>query len=191
VQLVLEFCSELLLVLTHANGEVWRMSNRRTQLLFLCLTLQLVTACFRTSGQALVESGGMSSQSAIPQQKQTTVATPPIEKQSISPHLTAPTGSPTEDVNRQQFEDRAGNDAGKLLLRSTPSGAEIFINDLPVGQTPLLMIVAPGKYKIDMRGQRQEYGHSTVGIMRKETQTVVLRLNQRYPTSIAIHKTGL
>jgi len=107
-------------------------------------------------------------------------------KESASPHLTARTGPPPDEVNRKDFEDNAGVGAGKLLLRSVPSGAEIFINDLVVGRTPLLMVIAPGKYRIDMRGPRQESGHSIIGVMAKETQTVVINLNQRYPRSISI-----
>jgi PEGA domain len=103
-----------------------------------------------------------------------------------SPHLLARTGPPADEVNRKDFEDNAGDKAGKLFLRSVPSGAEIFVNDLLVGRTPLLMVVAPGKYKIDMRGPRQESGHSTAGVMPKETETVVINLNQRYPASISV-----
>jgi hypothetical protein len=81
-----------------------------------------------------------------------------------------------DEKNRQDFADNAGEKAGKLLLRSVPSGAEIFINDLFVGRTPQLMVIAPG----------QESEHSTVGVMPKETQTVLVRLNQKYPASVPI-----
>lgn len=104
--------------------------------------------------------------------------------QTPSAFLVARTGPPPEEVNRKDFEDNAGAKAGKLLLRSVPSGAEIFINDLLVGRTPLLMVIAPGKYTIDMRGPRQESGRSTVGIMPKETQTVLIKLNERYPARV-------
>jgi hypothetical protein len=106
--------------------------------------------------------------------------------QSPSSFLVARSGPPLDAVNRKDFEDNAGKEAGKLLLRSTPSGAEVFINDRLVGRTPLLMLIAPGKYEIDMRGPRQESGHTTVGLMPKETQIVAIRLNQRYPTNISI-----
>ena len=66
------------------------------------------------------------------------------------------------------------------------SGAEIFIDDLLVGRSPLLIVIAPGKYTIDMRGPRQESGRSTVGVMPSETQTVVINLNEKYPTSVTI-----
>lgn len=102
-----------------------------------------------------------------------------------SPHLVARTGPPPDEVNRKDFEDNAGEKAGKLFLRSVPTGADIFVNDRLVGRTPLLMVVAPGKYKIDMRGSREGFGHSSVGVMPKETETVVINLNQRYPISVS------
>ena len=102
-----------------------------------------------------------------------------------SPHLVARTGPPPDEVNRKDFEDNAGEKAGKLLLRSVPTGADIFVNDRLVGKTPLLMVVAPGKYKVDMRGPREGYGHGAVGVMPKETQAVVINLTQRYPISVS------
>lgn len=104
-----------------------------------------------------------------------------------SPHLLARTGPPPEEINRKEFEDNAGDKAGKLLLRSEPSGAQVFVNHLLVGRTPMLMIVAPGNYKIDMRGARETWGHSSVGVMPRGTQTVAIKLNQEYPASITIH----
>lgn len=104
--------------------------------------------------------------------------------QTSSPHLLARTGPPAEEVNRKDFEDNAGAGASRLLLRSEPSGAAVFVNNILVGRTPLLMVIAPGKYNIDMRGSRLASGHRTVGLMPKETQTVLIHLNQRYPASV-------
>src|SRR5215472_7901638 len=49
-----------------------------------------------------------------------------------SAHLPVRTGPPPDEVNRKQFEQNAGPRAGKLLFRSAPSGADIFLNDLLV-----------------------------------------------------------
>ena len=103
-----------------------------------------------------------------------------------SAFLMAPAGPAPDEVNRKNFEDNAGPNAGRLLLRSAPSGASIFINDLFVGQTPLFMIIEPGKYKIHMRGTRQETGNRRIGIMPKETEKVLINLNQRYPDKVAL-----
>lgn len=107
----------------------------------------------------------------------------PAELRS-SAFMVARKGPPPEEVNRKELEDNAGPEGGKLMLRSTPSGADIFINGRLVGQTPLLLVVAPGKYKIAMRGQRQESGTKTVALLAKDTQTVVISLDQRYPSQV-------
>lgn len=111
---------------------------------------------------------------------------PNAGKPTSSPHLLERTGPPPDEVNRKEFEDNAGEKAGKLLLRSVPSGADIFIDGLLVGQTPLLMVIAPGPYKIEMRGARADSGHANVGVMPKETQTVEIPLKQRYPSNISL-----
>ena len=137
--------------------------------------------------QAMAEAGMLTSNSSMTAQTakspSTTLATPAA--QSSSPHLLARTGPPPSELNRKELEDNAGENAGKILFRSSPDGAEIFINDLIVGRTPLLMVLAPGKYKIEMRGPRQETGRTAIGVLPKETQTVVITLKQRYPSSIS------
>jgi hypothetical protein len=107
-------------------------------------------------------------------------------KQNASPHIVAPDGPPPDAVNRKEFEDNAGDKAGKLLLRSVPTGADVFVNNLLVGQTPLLIVIAPGAYKVEMRGGRDESGKVTVGVTPKETSTVAIELKQRYPSSILL-----
>jgi len=97
---------------------------------------------------------------------------------STSPHLVATSGPPPEEVNRKALEDRAGTDAGKLFLRSTPTGAQILIDGAFVGRTPLLLVVPPGKYKIEMRGTRGEAATSTIGLLPNKTQEVALSLKQ-------------
>jgi hypothetical protein len=108
-------------------------------------------------------------------------------KDDKSAYMIAPNGPSREEVNRKDFEDNAGPNAGRLLLRSVPTGADIFINDRLVGRTPLFIVIAPGKYTIAMRGTRQDEGQKVIGLMPKETQTVVITLKQRYPSSIVIH----
>ena len=154
-------------------------------------------------GQDAAESALMNSNSTMaaqsakaPARTTAKAVTPPS-----SPYLAARTGPPPDEANRKDFEANAGTDACKLLLRSVPTEAEVFINDRLVGRTPLLMLLAPGKYTIDMRGSHQESGHKTVGLMPKQTLTIavdlkflsvsrkiriVVDLKQLYPTSISI-----
>ena len=107
------------------------------------------------------------------------------QQQGSSTHLLARQGPPPDETNRKAFEESAGKDAGKLLMRSTPTGAQIFVNGRLVGRAPLLMILAPGKYKVEMRGQRQDYGQRTVGLLPNETQDIALTLSPLYPIRVS------
>jgi hypothetical protein len=114
-----------------------------------------------------------------------TTATSHSQAQSKSPHVMDSGGTPADEANRKALEQRAGSDGGKLLLRSEPNGAQIFVDGAFVGRAPLLLIVAPGKYKIQMRGPREAFGERMVGLAAKETQEVVLTLTARYPEHVA------
>jgi PEGA domain len=114
-----------------------------------------------------------------------TLATPVAPSSGgSSPHLIAHDGPPAEEVNRKELEEHAGRDAGKLLLRSTPPGAQIFINGSVVGHTPLLIMVAPGKYTVEMRGGRDDVAQRIVGLMANETQEITLKLASPYRANI-------
>lgn len=163
------------------------MINRVWKNRLMLSVLGLSAHCVQA--QTMAESAATNSGSSIATQgsKAPSLTMPSPEKQSASPHLLARNGPPPEELNRKEFEDHAGEKGGKLLLRSVPSGADIFIDGLIVGRTPLLMIMAPRKYKIDMRGTREDWGHASVGLMPKETRTVVINLSERYPAGISIH----
>jgi hypothetical protein len=131
------------------------------------------TGTASSTGTTYTVMGGTASSTTRPQ------------AQSKSPHITDSGGTPADEVNRNALEQRAGSDGGKLLLRSVPNGAQVFVDGAIVGRTPLLLIVAPGKYKIQMRGQRQEFGERAVGLAAKETQEISLTLAARYPERVA------
>ena len=63
-----------------------------------------------------------------------------------SPHLLASSKAAEVESNRQALEAKAGPEAARLLIRSMPSQAQVWINEKPVGTTPLLLIVPAGKY---------------------------------------------
>ena len=84
--------------------------------------------------------------------------------------------------NRQVLEQKAGFDAGKLLIRSVPSGANVWVDGAYVGKTPMLLIVAPGKYHVQLRDQRQNYAEGNVDLLPKETREFGPTLTVRYPT---------
>ena len=113
------------------------------------------------------------------------LATPAPDAKSA--HLAATNGPAPEDVNRKALEDNAGRDAGKLLVRSTPSHARIYINGAFVGYAPQLFVVAPGKYKVELRGQRDNYAEKTTALLPNDTQEISLNLTARYPLHVGSH----
>ena len=103
-----------------------------------------------------------------------------------SPYLTIPTGPPADVVNRAALEKKAGKEAAKMLLRSTPSGARVWLNGEFVGSTPLLLIVPPGKYRVKMADARLDSAEKEVGVLPHETREITLPLAVRYPASVSI-----
>lgn len=105
-----------------------------------------------------------------------------------SPHLIASSGPPPQETNVREFQSRAGKDAGKVLLRATPVEANIWVNGKIVGKTPLLLVLAPGKYEVEMRGAKGQTGSSTVALLPHETREVVLQLHQLYPGRVTAQR---
>jgi PEGA domain len=90
-------------------------------------------------------------------------------------------------ANRKALEAEAGKNAAKLMLRSTPTGAYVKINGKPVGKTPILLVVPPGRYDVAMDGKRMEHAEQGVDLLPKETREFSLALKQLYPTEVMIH----
>jgi len=102
-------------------------------------------------------------------------------------HLPARNGEPVEVMNRRELERQAGRDAGKLLIRSSSSAEAIaWINGKLVGSTPLLMLLAPGQYKVELRGARSEFAQGNVDLLPNETRELVMELEQRYPSQVRL-----
>ena len=94
-----------------------------------------------------------------------------------------------EDVmggNRRALEARAGKDAAKMMLRSQPDGAWVLINGKGVGKTPLLLILAPGVYRVEMHIAQRESSQKQVDLLPKETREVLLPLAARYPSRVEV-----
>lgn len=153
----------------------------------------LLTACVAASGvrghaavgtaQGASNFAGIASQAtqAPPSSVQT------IPAQNNSAKLPAPAGPTIAETNRKALEAGAGKDAAKLLLRSVPSQATIYIDGTEVGDTPLLLMIRPGKHKVEMRGQSEEFGERVIELSPSETEEVALTLTLRYPASISVH----
>ncbi len=92
------------------------------------------------------------------------------------------------DANRRALEQRAGQDAAKLSFKSVPANAVVRIDGQPVGETPLLMSLAPGTYQIEMEGPRMEFGKQQLTLGTKEAREIDLHLSPapRYPAHITL-----
>jgi len=143
-------------------------------------------------GQAVAEAAGANSVSAsvassikpptMPKFPATGVgSSAPPSPSSSSPHLIAFSGPPPEETNRKSLEGSAGKDAGKLLLRATPGEGQMWVNGKIVGKTPLLLVLAPGKYQVEMRGSRGQTGKRSVDLLPHETRELAVKLDQLYP----------
>jgi hypothetical protein len=157
---------------------------------FAVVSAVVVACCGVARGQAAAEYAGAASVSASTTAAEKSVMVPAPNKPAApkaSTHLVIPTGPPPEIVNRNALEQNAGKDASKLLLRSTPSLAQVWVDGAFVGNTPMLLIVAPGKYEVEVRGQRLESAKQTVALLPRETREVSFKMAVLYPTTISIH----
>lgn len=158
--------------------------------LMLVLTLLLLVGSRAARAQTIAESAATSSVARGGSAQSGTVVWPQkttSAAQNTFAHLVAPSGPPAEVTNRLALEKRAGKDASKLLLRSLPTGAQVWIDGAFVGNTPLLLLVPPGKYQIQMSGQRLEFAKQIVAVLPRKTQEVELTLAVRYPLRVMVH----
>lgn len=165
----------------------WREPRRSCPILggFL-LVLIVLTVSSRAGAQATVEYGSSTASmgSAAAKTKPGPVFSPPAVQGDKSTHLPLPK-DPTPDLtNRRALEGRAGKDAGKLLLRSVPSEAGVWIDGLFVGKTPLMLVLAPGNYRLEMRGARMEFGEQRIPLRPRENRVLVMTLTPRYPARV-------
>jgi hypothetical protein len=141
--------------------------------------------------QAIAETAGATSVSAATTAAVSKTLTFPASENktasATSPHLQASSGPPPQVVNRRALEEHAGRDAGKLLIRSSPPASQVWIDDKFVGSTPMLLVLAPGKYRISFRGPRMESGEQSVDLLPRETRELALSLAAHYPNRVTVH----
>ena len=136
--------------------------------------------------QAIAEVAGTTSVAASATAAARPVAMPnlPGAAATSSQHLIASGAPPAQETNVRDLQARAGKDAGKMLLRATPAASQVWVNGKIVGKTPLLLVLAPGKYQVEMRGARGETGTSTIDLLPRETREVQLKLQSLYPARV-------
>ena len=153
----------------------------------LLLQLNAQTMGTTTLSGSVVQQSGTQPSSAQPSGTQPPAPAPKAEAPVATPVSTfTPASVPADVTNRKALEQRAGKDAAKLVLQSVPSNALIYIDGMFVGRTPLLLIVPPAKYKVEMHGQRDGFGERLIGLLPKETQQLTLTLELRYPGKLSI-----
>jgi len=180
---------------THRRmASVWQLTLvQLASIVFLCAGSAAAQAVVEYAASTAAVGGGAASLGKL------SPAHPPIG--SLTPRLTATetrtdqTSSPhlplrdVEDViggNRRALEAKAGKDAGKVMLRSQPDGAWVMINGKGVGKTPLLLILAPGAYHVEMHITQRESSQKQVDLLPKETREVLLTLPARYPNRVEV-----
>jgi hypothetical protein len=152
---------------------------------FCCLVfVRTLSAQSAAEAAGAASLAGTAAASAKPMTMPSVIPSPAPQS---SPHIVTSTNAPSVETNRQALESKGGPDAARLLLRSAPSQAQVWVDAKPVGTTPLLLIVAPGKYKIEFRGPRQEHGQREVALLSRETREVAVKLEPLYPTRVPSH----
>jgi hypothetical protein len=107
----------------------------------------------------------------------------------VSPHVPVASVPYPEEMNRRTLAQNAGTDASKLLVRSTLPESSIWIDGQRVGKVPMLLIVPPGKYRIELVGPHAERTSCLVALLPRETRELTLKLLTRYPARVTMHST--
>jgi hypothetical protein len=137
-------------------------------------------------GQAAAEMAGANSAAAMGLTQPNSHSIPAAVHPNLSPNSTVVSSSTSPTLNRRNLEQRAGRNAGKLLLRSVPSGGQTWIDGVFVGRTPILLILAPGKYRVEIHGPRQKFASGVVELRPSEIRDVAMSLMVRYPTNVVV-----
>ena len=158
--------------------------------ILLCAATLLFGAGFDAVAQSAAEyAGAVSGMASVGAQAHPSggkVSVPSDKKSSASAHLTQSSGATVEDANRKELERDAGEDAGKLLLRSEPTSAVVWVEGKRIGSTPILLLLSPGRYRVELRGSRMEYAERRVDLQPRETREIVVPLEQRYPSQVRL-----
>ncbi|MGH9787795.1 MAG: PEGA domain-containing protein [Candidatus Acidiferrales bacterium] len=145
----------------------------------------------QVDAQAAAEYGKAASAAAstAAHAKPAMIAAPPSPaKKPASKHL--PLGVLSTELaeeNRRELLENAGEEPAVVLLRSEPGGARVWVDGKLVGETPLLLVVAPGPHVVELRGARQSRARQGVVLAPKERKEIELSLKTRYPSQVQLH----
>ena len=157
----------------------------------IAMTLLWVIFADAAHAQAVAETAGTTSVSAAATSSVKPVQMPKFPASAngaASQHLIVSSGLPPQETNVREFLASAGKDAGKVLLRAAPVEAEIWVNGKIIGKTPMLLVLAPGKYQVEMRGAKGETGKGIVDLLPHETRELTVKLRQLYPGRVTVQR---
>lgn len=88
------------------------------------------------------------------------------------------TKSPEEWNRLREIQQRALSKVGILVITVDPPGAEVLVNGLPVGRSPLpgRVFVEPGAVAVEARGEGFALGHAQVSVEAGKQEAVRLNL---------------
>jgi hypothetical protein len=164
----------------------WQSALRLVTYRVLLPSTIILTSSGLLRAQAAVEYGGAVSKSATIALPAKSLVPADSEKTASLAHLPPHAAGSTEEANRRALESHAGKDGAKLMLRSVPTKADVRIDGKLVGTTPLLLVLAPGAYKVTLDGERMSSAQRQVDLLPRETREVVLPLESRYPAHIQL-----
>lgn len=164
---------------------LWSQPLLRTSRLSVLLTLLVSLGAGRAAAQATAEYAGATSKVAATATKAETAAKAEAKTEKFT-HLPIRTNEVPDVTNRRALEERAGPDAGQLMLRSVPSKAQVRIDGKVVGNTPLLLILAPGSYRVEIESERMDHARREVDLLPREKREVLLSLEPRYPSHVRL-----
>jgi len=158
----------------------------------IAMTLLWVIFAAAAHAQAVAETAGTTSVSAAATNSVKPVQIPKFPASAngaaASQHLIVSSGPPPQETNVREFLAGAGRDAGKVLLRAAPVAADVWVNGKIIGKTPMLLVLAPGKYQVEMRGAKGETGQSIVDLLPHETRELTVKLRQLYPGRVTVQR---
>lgn len=171
------------------------MSIRPTARLLALFLLTL--SCFgvsRLAAQRSSESASRSAGTRLSSRSSDAAQRSPARRERAQPGETAAaTAMPARESkdtvelrNRKEFEQNSGEQPAKLLVRSASRKASVWIAGKSVGETPLLILLAPGQYKVELHGARMEHGQGDVALLPNESRELVLSMKQRYPADVEL-----
>ncbi len=161
------------------------VSTSLHRLSLLLLFGLLGTGC--ALGQTIVEYGSTTSKAAGAAAGVGKVAPKPgAPSEPAATHMPAQTGGAKIEANLRTLRQRAGADAAKVSLRSTPDHAQVWIDGLFIGTTPLEVTLAPGSHQLEMRGAATELIRQKIELAAKQTREITLPLNSSYPSQVSV-----